>query len=77
MIAMSCDVLRCLYRSLKACGRVVLESGYDGTKFFGAERYRPEVLECMLHTRYSNSDSKLFSCSCVNSGMLRTYYFWY
>ena len=62
-------------RSLRACGRVSLEPGDDGNKFFGAEKYRPEVNECMRHTKYSSSESRLSSCSCVNSGMqyARTY----
>ena len=54
---------------LKACGRVSLEVEENNTKFFGSEKYRPEVLECMSHTKYLNSASKMSSCSCVNSGM--------
>lgn len=56
-------------RSLTACGRVSLEPGDDGNKFFGEEKYRLEVAECMRHTKYSSSESRLSSCSCVNSGM--------
>jgi hypothetical protein len=54
---------------LKACGRVSLEAEDNNTKFFGSEKYRTEVLECMSHTKYLNSASKMSSCSCVNSGM--------
>ena len=46
-----------------------LEAEDNNTKFFGSEKYRPEVLECMSHTKYLSSASKMSSCSCVNSGM--------
>ena len=61
--------MNAFHRSLKACGRVSLEPGDDGNKFFGAEKYRLEVAECMRHTKYSSSESRLSSCLCVNSGM--------